>query len=191
MLFPHYTNGFHYVLQMFLKNPKTTSPWTNGFVERFHRTVKEEFFSKAFREKWYGSIGELQKDLYIFIRRLRMRRGVMEDNVQKAGLRYKNFKRLDQETEQRKRGWKGHLKNQRTRRNCPSISTTYIFKSSVLLMHRWKSTHCQGYLTKSLLTHLRNNLGPCENPPDLTEVHMGLNQKNLPSLKGFPLNSTN
>ena len=41
----------------------------NGFVERFHRTVKEEFFSKVFREKWYESVVELQKDLDIFIRK--------------------------------------------------------------------------------------------------------------------------
>jgi len=42
---------------------KPASPWTNGFVERFHRTLKDEFFAKAFREKWYNSIEELQKDL--------------------------------------------------------------------------------------------------------------------------------
>ena len=50
------------------RRTKTASSWTNGFVERFHRTVKEEFFSKVFREKWYESVGELQKDLDIFIR---------------------------------------------------------------------------------------------------------------------------
>jgi len=43
-------------------------PQTNGFVERFNRTVLEEFFMKAFRQKWYLSIDELQKDLdaYLF-----------------------------------------------------------------------------------------------------------------------------
>jgi len=51
------------------RKTKTASPWTNGFVERFHRTVQGGVFSKAFRQKWYGSIGELQKDLDIFIRR--------------------------------------------------------------------------------------------------------------------------
>jgi len=40
----------------------------NGFVEKFHRRVKEEFFSKVFRGKWYESREELQKDLDIFIR---------------------------------------------------------------------------------------------------------------------------
>ena len=51
------------------RRTKTASPWTNGFVERFHRTVKEEFFSKVFREKWYESVEELQKDLDVFIRK--------------------------------------------------------------------------------------------------------------------------
>ena len=51
------------------RRTKVASPWTNGFVERFHRTVKKEFFSKVFREKWYESIAELQKDLDVFIRK--------------------------------------------------------------------------------------------------------------------------
>ena len=38
-------------------------------MERFHRTVKEEFFSKVFREKWYENVSELQKDLDVFIRK--------------------------------------------------------------------------------------------------------------------------
>ncbi|RMG39267.1 MAG: IS481 family transposase [Methanobacteriota archaeon] len=37
-------------------------PQTNGFVERFHRTVKEEFIVKAFRETLYTSIAQLQTD---------------------------------------------------------------------------------------------------------------------------------
>ena len=50
------------------RRTKTASPWTNGFVERFHRTVKEEFISIAFRRKLYKSVWELQKDLDVFIR---------------------------------------------------------------------------------------------------------------------------
>ena len=39
------------------------SPETNGFCERFHRTVKEEFFSVAFRKTFYESVDQLQQDL--------------------------------------------------------------------------------------------------------------------------------
>jgi len=42
---------------------KTKSPQTNGIVERFHRTVLNEFYRIAFRRKIYRSIEELQIDL--------------------------------------------------------------------------------------------------------------------------------
>jgi transposase InsO family protein len=42
---------------------KTKSPQTNGIVERFHRTVLNEFYRIAFRRKIYRSIEELQTDL--------------------------------------------------------------------------------------------------------------------------------
>jgi transposase InsO family protein len=42
---------------------KTKSPQTNGIVERFHRTVLNEFYRVAFRRKIYRSIAELQDDL--------------------------------------------------------------------------------------------------------------------------------
>src|ERR1700742_3301386 len=42
---------------------KTKSPQTNGIVERFHKTVLDEFYRVAFRKKIYGSIDELQADL--------------------------------------------------------------------------------------------------------------------------------
>ena len=35
----------------------------NGIVERFHKTVLDEFHCIAFRKKIYGSIGDLQGDL--------------------------------------------------------------------------------------------------------------------------------
>lgn len=38
-------------------------PQTNGFVERFNRTVLDEFFRAAFRETFYESVEALQKDL--------------------------------------------------------------------------------------------------------------------------------
>jgi transposase InsO family protein len=39
------------------------SPQTNGFCERFHRTLKEEFFSIAFRKNFYETLDQLQIDL--------------------------------------------------------------------------------------------------------------------------------
>jgi len=39
------------------------SPETNGFCERFHRTVKEEFYSVAFRKTFYESLDQLQREL--------------------------------------------------------------------------------------------------------------------------------
>lgn len=38
-------------------------PQTNGFVERFNRTVLDEFFREAFRERFYDSVEALQQDL--------------------------------------------------------------------------------------------------------------------------------
>ena len=39
------------------------SPQTNGICERFHRTIKDEFYDIAFRKKLYRSVDELQTDL--------------------------------------------------------------------------------------------------------------------------------
>ena len=47
---------------------KTRSPQTNGIVERFHKTVLNEFYRVAFRKRIYGSIAELQADLDEWIR---------------------------------------------------------------------------------------------------------------------------
>jgi transposase InsO family protein len=45
------------------RTTKVASPRTNGFVERFNRTVLDEFFRTAFRKKLYESVEALQKDL--------------------------------------------------------------------------------------------------------------------------------
>ena len=45
------------------RRTKVRSPQTNGFVERFIRTVKEEFFQKARLTKLYDSMEELPADL--------------------------------------------------------------------------------------------------------------------------------
>jgi transposase InsO family protein len=42
---------------------KANSPQTNGICERFHKTMKQEFYDTAFRKKIYQSIEELQKDV--------------------------------------------------------------------------------------------------------------------------------
>ena len=42
---------------------KTKSPQTKGTVERFHKTVLDEFYRVAFRKRISGSIAELQSDL--------------------------------------------------------------------------------------------------------------------------------
>jgi transposase InsO family protein len=42
---------------------KAKSPQTNGTVERYHKTMLNEFYRIAFRKKIYATIGELQKDL--------------------------------------------------------------------------------------------------------------------------------
>ena len=39
------------------------NPRTNGFVERFNRTLLDEFFRTCFRKKLYASVEELQVDL--------------------------------------------------------------------------------------------------------------------------------
>lgn len=45
------------------RKTRIATPQTNGFAERFNRTVKEEFFDIALRQKLYTSVEELQKDL--------------------------------------------------------------------------------------------------------------------------------
>lgn len=45
------------------RHTKVGNPRTNGFVERFNRTVLDEFFRSAFRKKLYESVASLQEDL--------------------------------------------------------------------------------------------------------------------------------
>jgi transposase InsO family protein len=42
---------------------KAKNPQTNGIVERFHKTVLNEFYRVVFRKRIYGSLAELQADL--------------------------------------------------------------------------------------------------------------------------------
>ena len=49
------------------KKTRVARPQTNGFVERFHRTVLDEFFRQAFRTKLYLSTADLQADLDVWL----------------------------------------------------------------------------------------------------------------------------
>ena len=42
---------------------KAFTPQTNGICERFHKTLKNEFYDTAFRKKLYTTLDELQADL--------------------------------------------------------------------------------------------------------------------------------
>ncbi len=57
-----------YQLFMAIKNidhtrTKARHPQTNGIVERFHKTILQEFYQVAFRKKIYRSLEEMQFDL--------------------------------------------------------------------------------------------------------------------------------
>ena len=43
------------------------SPPTNGICERFHQTIKNEFYASAFRRKLYVSLEQLQADVDIWM----------------------------------------------------------------------------------------------------------------------------
>ena len=45
------------------RKTKVACPRTNGFVERFNRTILDEFFRETFRKTFYASLEDLQKDL--------------------------------------------------------------------------------------------------------------------------------
>ena len=47
---------------------KARSPQTNGIVERFHKTMLDEFYRITFRKKVYETIGELQEYLDIWMK---------------------------------------------------------------------------------------------------------------------------
>lgn len=46
---------------------KVRHPQTNGICERFHRTMKEEFYDITFRKKIYNSLNELQIDADLWL----------------------------------------------------------------------------------------------------------------------------
>jgi transposase InsO family protein len=46
---------------------KVKSPQTNGICERFHQTIKNEFYASAFRRKLYRTMEEIQVDVDAWI----------------------------------------------------------------------------------------------------------------------------
>jgi len=64
------------------RRTKVKHPYTNGFVERFHRTVKEEFFELALRETFDEAVDALQADLD---------RWLAHDNTERPHLGYRNL----------------------------------------------------------------------------------------------------
>jgi transposase InsO family protein len=50
------------------RTTKVKRPQSNGFVERFHRTLLDEHFRIMGRKKWYESVAEMQSDLDIYLK---------------------------------------------------------------------------------------------------------------------------
>ena len=53
---------------------KANHPQTNGICERFHKTMKNEFYDIAFRKKIYRSLEELQIDVDLWINKYNTQR---------------------------------------------------------------------------------------------------------------------
>lgn len=53
---------------------KVRSPQTNGICERFHRTMKQEFYDIAFRKRIYTSLEALQIDVDLWINKYNVQR---------------------------------------------------------------------------------------------------------------------
>ncbi len=71
------------------RRTKVRSPQTNGFVERFNRTVLDEFYRIVFRQKLYEEVETLQKDLDKWLH---------EYNYERPHLGYRNQGRRPWET---------------------------------------------------------------------------------------------
>ena len=71
------------------RRTKVRKPQTNGFVERFNKTILEEFFRTAFRTKLYESVQALQEDLDKWL---------VHYNTERPHLGYRNMGRRPIET---------------------------------------------------------------------------------------------
>ncbi len=71
----------HHAYQLYLgienidhTKTRVRSPQTNGICERFHRTMKQEFYDIAFRKRIYSSVEELQIDVDLWINKYNTQR---------------------------------------------------------------------------------------------------------------------
>lgn len=71
----------HHAYQLYLgienidqTKTKVRSPQTNGICERFHRTMKQEFYDIAFRKRIYSSVEDLQIDVDLWINKYNTQR---------------------------------------------------------------------------------------------------------------------
>lgn len=71
------------------RTTRVARPQTNGFVERFHRTVLEEFFRVRLRETLYSDLDTLEIDLQAWI---------VHYNTDRPHLGYRNQGRTPYET---------------------------------------------------------------------------------------------
>lgn len=85
------------------RRTKVARPRTNGFVERFNRTVLDEFFREAFRTTFYASVDELQVDLD---------RWFQHYNYERPHRGYRNLGRRPIETVEMGKAVKEQLKNE-------------------------------------------------------------------------------
>jgi transposase InsO family protein len=86
------THPYELYLQLNDLEHRTTRvrrPQTNGFVERFNRTVLDEFFRTAFRTKFYESVEALQVDLNTWL---------VHYNTERPHLGYRNMGRRPLDT---------------------------------------------------------------------------------------------
>ncbi len=71
------------------RTTRVRRPQSNGFIERFNRTVLDEFFRVKFRQKMYHSLQELQQDLDVWLKFY---------NQKRPHLGYRNMGRTPLET---------------------------------------------------------------------------------------------
>ena len=73
------------------RTTKVRRPQSNGFIERFHRTLLDEHFRIMGRKKFYESIDEMQKDLDLYLKQYNENRPHQGRNM-KGRTPYQAFK---------------------------------------------------------------------------------------------------